>query len=1449
MSQHKDSEAAQNPQNGSNGSMKGLLDTPPPGVYRTDSSYREQFQEIAAGKFESVVAKLKLATDPRLKHPFYIRGYSEKGATHEIPVNPLQYSRALLAVATEPQSEEGTVYKRVDFGYNIYGDFRRIGFINHLRMDSEGSVAEVGFGSELARDYFLHHLFGRTSSPEVRERIRVVQEEVFAYLRSSPAAQEKLQEFSRSRGWPAGLEDVAGLAYFDNRITSLEELAALKGISDEEMYLAGWYDLSFTQSGQSSYSVRDFKVIRIPYFKDGRTEVWRTRNLRPSRATSHKYTSWPLDRSVEREFCVEEKLYYGWELEKAKRQKLVITEGEFKCLVATQASGILTVGIPGITEVDETIIQALVKADASEYIVVLDRDPRGKGFMRVDGITDSERAAYGIAMDLQRAGAKNVHVGRIPNARNGQKVGIDDLILDQGVEAYLHVINDALDPQHYAKAIGLSETFFLLMQSRQQIKKALEQYEHSVRRGGQHVDEEVYEDAIRLRDEIEQLYADFLLERFRGAFRIDQPSRENMVFFRTSSIEDADKKIAMAQNGEGFALEHFQNDIIFFHYFPADTPRALMWIGKNDLMFPLSMQDITRFFKTGVSESRDLPLLLRLGLEVLGKTPEDGQSAQWESVHDVGRTLLAGYVSRDFPQDEFTFIPDLTFYVNRGTHWDEHVRIPLAIFKKSSGEAVAFVNLTTWEDRDDTPNALMLDNRMVLFASSFLRQRDTFHDETKFRMVTETLYPYWSDRKKQETVEMMARFGIAEEMVERYKLLALSPTDYQELIDHFAFRRLLNQATNSGLFRWNEHTKIIPRFNGDTILLPVFDENRDIVSLRVLPLTIEDHVPPASDPSQKLIRQIDGGDRHLLRNLDPERQLYMQDRLRGVKGKQLLVTLHELDGLILGSRAENVVSLNHALEFHPDIIAKIRSAAPERICFVISGQTPHSRYDDFNFDTIHGFIKDLYDAQETMNASRPENTPPISFFLTVLPFPLTHLSDGEVSAITGSSVNLQSYLNEHKFNPSIHTVVQRFLSVNSRLLDYLEVRALPDLLDARPIEWWIKENKRLYAAIQHYAKQTHQITLPGVESYFQNKLHLDQPLSIEELVRLRREEGKMFLHKPLYTLERRAPASVSDEFHRLFHQVVIERTPVSVQDIRNILFSPAPEAPRREKQTPSPVEAVACAAPTIQNAKGALLAFHQRSPTRFSRPEVVQETKSGDAFTLTLRVRVSDGKTELIGRGRALRKRDAEALASEQILQQMRKLEVPLSSSPTDGVAVANPKGKVYEILQKATPSLPKPSITSKQFANGFSVTATLSYNGRVYSGKGIGKTKKEAEKEAFIILLDKMEGRRNLTGLNNEEATEIERALQMPAGDKNYIGHIHRIAQIIHVRPPQFITTFYLTEEGTAYQTHVSLQLTDDLTIETEANSLFHDVSRQQAALNLLSKLSEVLSEDNSSE
>ncbi len=326
-----------------------------PEAGRPDSAYQEHFHEIAAGTFADVIASLTVATDPRLRYPFSIRGFRERGEGSDIPVNPACYAQARFQVATEPESEEGAVYTRVEFGYRLYGDFRRVGILNYVRMNEDDMVVEVGCGSEDLKTAFLYHLFGRTLSSKERERIRRVQEEVFAYIRCNPTAQEKLHEFSRSRGWPAGLEDGAGLAYFDNQITPIEEFAEHMHISRDELFLTGWLDLSFTQAGQPAYSVRDFHVIRIPYFKDGRIEVWRTRNLRPAKVSSHKYTSWPLDRSIERTFCVEEKLYYGWELDKAKGRTLVLTEGEFKCLVATQFSGILTVGIPGLLKLTTSL--------------------------------------------------------------------------------------------------------------------------------------------------------------------------------------------------------------------------------------------------------------------------------------------------------------------------------------------------------------------------------------------------------------------------------------------------------------------------------------------------------------------------------------------------------------------------------------------------------------------------------------------------------------------------------------------------------------------------------------------------------------------------------------------------------------------------------------------------------------------------------------------------------------------------------------------------------------------------------------------------------------------------------------------------------------------------------------------------------------------------------------
>lgn len=216
---------------------------------------------------------------------------------------------------------------------------------------------------------------------------------------------------------------------------------------------------------------------------------------------------------------------------------------------------------------------------------------------------------------------------------------------------------------------------------------------------------------------------------------------------------------------------------------------------------------------------------------------------------------------------------------------------------------------------------------------------------------------------------------------------------------------------------------------------------------------------------------------------------------------------------------------------------------------------------------------------------------------------------------------LSAYLTGHKFNPTIHKVVRNFLKVNARFLDYLEVLALPDLLDARPIEWWLKENRRLYRAIQAYVQQTHQSKLPELEVYVHHKTH----------------------------------------------------------------------------------------------------------------------------------------------------------------------------------------------------------------------------------ASKGRGKTKKEAERAAFLVILEIMDGRRTVEGLPREAVTKIERALHMGTG-KNYVGRVYAIAQILEIRPPQFFTLFHLTDEGTAYQTHASLQVTDEIAIETQAHALFAETSKQEAALKLLTRLSELIQPEDSS-
>lgn len=1434
----------------------------------TDDYYQQRLADVTGGKAPVVVAQLRAATHSRLRHPFQIIGYKGAQRFDDLPVDAKFYQDASFNVTPAPSNTDGEVFDQVNFGYNLYDEFRRIGSLHYLKRDPGGAVKELGFGSELALKYFRHHLFGRPFSPQDREQVRTIQEEVFAYLRSEPKAAESLREFTVSRGWPIHLEDTAHLAYFHNRVTPLERWAQEEGFSPEDMHLAGWFDLNFSNTGQPSFSVRDSHVIRIPYFnREGDIEVWRTRNLRPSRAESHKYTSWPLDRSVERDFTVEEKLYYGWDLGEARGKTLVVTEGEFKCLVATQMSGILTVGIPGITEVDDTIIKGLIDSGAKEYVVILDRDPKGKGLMRVDGITDSERAAYGIAKQLQAAGARRVGVGRIPDVRNGEKVGVDDLILDKGADAYRSIVENALTPEQYARVSKLNPVFFDIWQARQQVRKAVENYDNSVRRGGSQVSPELYDEAVEMRDNLEELYAEFLRTRFKGAFRIDQPATSNHVFFRGSHIRDAEKKIAITEDGNEIPLGKFQNDIVYFLFNPADAPSEFVWSagGKADFRLPFRVRDM-RDFLDGRSGFRPLIETAEQGLALL--KADTNIDLRKTPLQDLATLLLAGHLSSFFPDDEYTYERNLAFYVNRDTHWEEHTQVPLTVLRKKSSEAVAFASVAAWGRGEDINNAIMRNRRRLNLVASVLRRPDTSYLRDKYDDVMETVWPYWFDRKRPETVAAMAEFGIPEDVATRNMLVSLDRRDYGELIDHFMHRRLLAKSTGAGFFRFGETGLITPRFKERTVYMPVLDEAGKIAGVRVLPFSMRDHVPPAMDPELKLVRNLHGEGLHLMERFDPERQLYLQENLKGVRGQTLHVAFHELDGLVLNSVEKNVVALNSAFKLSPEVIAKIASSGAKEISFVISGMTPQSNYDSFSYDGIPGFLKDIYDLQTNINNALPEGTLPISVSVTVLENPLTKVSTASglsvevVDGIKSSAVNLDTFLKESKFNPQAHDMVRRFLTTSNRLMDYLEILALSDIVDGKPIDWYVRESRRLHSALRTYAQQTHGVEIIDLESYFQQKLSLDEPIAVDELVLQRQQEEKAFLHRPLYSTESHTVDDVfrvSERFRQTFEQVVATRGATTEGQVRNILLDLQPTAIKKgvTKVVTDQGEAVAKPAqikevPTIENPKGKYLELTQTMPERFPQGNATFRQLGNKDFRCTLKVLVLPENIEITSTATGQRKRDAEALAYEGVLKQITEQGVSLEPQAKKP-QTENPKGRVLEFLQQHGIQSPSANMNGEftQSSTGFISSVRVDYSGRVYEGSGYGKSKKEAEAAAYTTILDQLHERSLTTpkiaspeqsGLSDALVAKIDTALRMPAGDSNYVGRVFQIAQTTQSREPKFTAEQAPAEEGSFWKTKVTMTIGDTMIESEECWDESKQKSRQFASRSLLGKLHDLI-------
>lgn len=621
-----------------------------------EAAYQSALKE--SENFSEVIVPLKEVTNQRLKHPFSLRT-SEGG--YRLPVNESAYSNAKFEVPQQPDAVPAAapgqkLVRKVEFGYRLSSEYRKISKLEYLLLDSGGNVLEVGAKSKAILKEFKSHLYGRTLGKEELEKISEINGKIFNELKNNSRAASIVKEFEKSRGWPEGLSEKGQLVYYDNRVIDLKAWAKKNGYTNAQMKDAGWFRLAFNDRGQPIYLPSREASIKIPYFSDAsktKINVWRTRTLDSSNPNLPRYMSWPLDRSIERRLTVTERLYNGWDLAHAKGKTVVITEGEFKCLVTRDASGYVTVGIPGITEFDDAIISALVRAEAKEYVIILDRDARAKGMLRVDGVSDSERAAYVIAKELKAAGAASVRVGVLPDAFHGEKVGSDDLILAQGPEPFVDVVQKAGGIADYAKRISLNTTFQEIVYRKQKVRSALNAYEKSVQRGGAEVSKKQLDDALNVLAILERLEKSYLKFEFNNAKSLSQADAAYSSFSRINAPNFANKT-ALAEDGTGMPLEAFTDEILYLNYAPRDI--------DPDLCRPIPC----------------LPVPY--------------------SSDEMGDRFVREILYPNFPKDEYEYNFNVTLESRSANPISD--KIPLVIAKKNAKTVVAIIDFPVPADAD-----------------------------------------------------------------------------------------------------------------------------------------------------------------------------------------------------------------------------------------------------------------------------------------------------------------------------------------------------------------------------------------------------------------------------------------------------------------------------------------------------------------------------------------------------------------------------------------------------------------------------------------------------------------------------------------------------------------------------------------------------------------------------
>ncbi len=463
----------------------------PPAIARLDKPGKQNiFSDARTAKFESVLEETKDYEDhiEALLSPLKRYELQDLFFRTRLPNGEDQYFNVyrnsdfvsdveFIISDTIPEGEH--IVRNVKFGYqNLFKDKVQVmGTIKAIEFDEFKNLKRVYLSSEKQREMFKAHFLGTPFSPQLRASIVNINTAVFKELSEIPEAQKKVSDFEKARGWPEGASKKMGLVYYSTDVFDIKKWAMKNFIKFDDIVQAGWMHKNMGANGRINYRENYNNSIKIPLMDTEDTTkvaMWRTRNL-VSNPKLPKYLSWPKDRSLYEEAPLFEEFYNSWNLNKVKGKPIVITEGEFKCAIGEMTTGIFHLGLPGITQFSRSMLEQIVKAQPSDVIVLFDRDTIGKGLVRLDEVTDSQRASYFIAKQIEAAGIP-VKVSSLPDVFSGKKVGIDDLILAHGPLAYLTSISLAKTPDEYARTNHIDVTATQLFARRGRVIKALMQF-------------------------------------------------------------------------------------------------------------------------------------------------------------------------------------------------------------------------------------------------------------------------------------------------------------------------------------------------------------------------------------------------------------------------------------------------------------------------------------------------------------------------------------------------------------------------------------------------------------------------------------------------------------------------------------------------------------------------------------------------------------------------------------------------------------------------------------------------------------------------------------------------------------------------------------------------------------------------------------------------------------